>query len=42
MLLLCSCAASRNAEHVLHVLTTNDVHGHYFDSLYVGDKVPLF
>ena len=25
--------------HTLHIYTTNDIHGHYFDSLYVGGRL---
>lgn len=33
-----SCTARpEDGEHTLHLFTTNDVHGCYFDSLYVGD-----
>ena len=37
--LLVSCSAPKDGTHVLHVLTTNDVHGSYFDSSYVGGNV---
>ena len=36
--LVCSCGL-RNGEYVLHLLTTNDVHGAWFDSSYVGGRV---
>lgn len=36
---LVSCNFVRNGEYELNVLTTNDVHGRYFDSLYVSDKL---
>lgn len=32
-----SCGAPRNQEFQLHLLTTNDIHGCYFDSTYVND-----
>lgn len=41
-LLLASAALSAKAgdgTHTLHLYTTNDVHGHYFDAAYVGDGV---
>jgi len=28
----------RKGQHTLHIYTTNDIHGHYFDSLYTGGK----
>lgn len=31
-----SCTRLRDGEYTLTVLTTNDVHGHFFDSTYVG------
>ena len=36
--LLFSCGP-RNGVHTLHILTTNDIHGSYFDSTYVGGGV---
>ena len=33
-----SCGPN-DGEYTLHLLTTNDVHGHYFDSLYVQPQV---
>ena len=36
--LLVSCGP-KNGVHTLHVLTTNDIHGSYFDSTYVGGGV---
>lgn len=37
---LCSCSMRpADGEHTLHILTTNDIHGSYFDEPYVGDKV---
>ena len=29
----------KDGEYTFHLLTTNDVHGHYFDSLYVQPQV---
>ena len=37
LLALVSCAP-KDGEYTFHLLTTNDVHGHYFDSLYVSDR----
>ena len=39
LLLLASCAGPQDGEYTFRLLTTNDVHGHYFDSLYVSDGV---
>lgn len=37
---LCACSKRpADGEHILHILTTNDIHGSYFDQPYVGDKV---
>lgn len=37
---LFSCAPKpKDGEYVLHLFTTNDVHGHYFDSTYVSDRI---
>ena len=36
---LISCKSPKDGEYTLHLLTTNDVHGRYFDSLYVSDAV---
>ena len=33
---LCCACGPRDGVHTLHLLTTNDVHGTYFDSTYVG------
>ena len=33
-----SCCGPKDGEYTFHVLTTNDVHGRYFDSLYVTDR----
>ena len=35
--LFSSCCGPKDGEYTFRVLTTNDVHGHYFDSLYVTD-----
>lgn len=35
--LLASCCGPKDGEYVFRILTTNDVHGHYFDSSYVSD-----
>ncbi len=34
----CSCCGPKDGEYKFEILTTNDVHGHYFDSLYVSDR----
>lgn len=34
--LLASCSGVKDGQHVLHILSTNDVHGAWFDSTYVG------
>ena len=34
---LASCCGPKDGEYTFQILTTNDVHGHYFDSLYVSD-----
>jgi 2',3'-cyclic-nucleotide 2'-phosphodiesterase/3'-nucleotidase len=34
---LASCCGPKDGEYTFRILTTNDVHGHYFDSLYVTD-----
>ncbi len=33
-----SCCGPKDGEYTFRILTTNDVHGHYFDSSYVSDK----
>ena len=33
-----SCCGPKDGEYTLRILTTNDVHGHYFDSLYTSDQ----
>lgn len=35
--LLVSCSGPKDGEYTFRILTTNDVHGRYFDSLYVED-----
>lgn len=32
-----SCCGPKDGDYTFRILTTNDVHGHYFDSLYVSD-----
>ena len=34
---LTSCCGPKDGEYTFRLLTVNDVHGHYFDSLYVSD-----
>lgn len=34
-----SCCGPKDGEYTFRILTTNDVHGHYFDSLYVSDGI---
>ena len=34
--LIASCSGVKDGQHVLHILSTNDVHGAWFDSTYVG------
>ncbi len=36
--LLSSCCGPKDGEYTLRLLTTNDIHGRYFDSLYVADR----
>lgn len=36
--ILASCCGPKDGEYTFRILTTNDVHGHYFDSLYVSDR----
>jgi len=31
-----ACPCPKNGKHSLHIFSTNDIHGHYFDSLYTG------
>lgn len=35
---LASCCGPKDGEYTFRLLTTNDVHGRYFDSLYVNDR----
>ena len=35
--LVASCCGPKDGEYTFRILTTNDVHGRYFDSLYVSD-----
>lgn len=39
LLSLFSCSAPKDGDYTIHLLTTNDVHGRYFDSLYVSNSV---
>lgn len=32
-----ACSGPQDGEYTLRILSTNDVHGHYFDSLYMSD-----
>lgn len=34
---VCASCGPKDGEYTFRILTTNDVHGHYFDSLYVTD-----
>ena len=34
-----SCCGPKDGEYTFQLLTTNDVHGHYFDASYVSDEV---
>jgi 2',3'-cyclic-nucleotide 2'-phosphodiesterase/3'-nucleotidase len=36
--MLSSCCGPKDGEYTFRLLTTNDVHGRYFDSLYVNDR----
>ena len=36
--LLASCCGPKDGEYTFHLLTTNDVHGRYYDSLYVNQR----
>ncbi len=38
MTLLSSCSGPKDGEYTFRLLTTNDIHGRYFDSLYVTDR----
>lgn len=35
--LLASCCGPKDGEYTFRILSTNDVHGHFFDSLYTSD-----
>ena len=35
---LATACGPKDGEYTFRILTTNDVHGHYFDSLYVSDR----
>ena len=37
--LLASCGGPKDGEYTFQLLSTNDVHGHYFDASYVSDEV---
>lgn len=37
--LTAACAGPKDGEYTLTLLSTNDIHGHYFDSTYVGDNL---
>ena len=37
--LLVSCSGPKDGEYTFQLLSTNDVHGHYFDASYVSDEV---
>lgn len=36
--MLASCCGPKDGDYTFRLLTTNDVHGRYFDSLYVNDR----
>ncbi len=36
--LLSSCCGPKDGEYTFRLLTTNDIHGRYFDSLYISDR----
>lgn len=38
-LAIMSCSAPKDGEYSLHILTTNDLHGSFFDSTYVGNSL---
>ncbi len=38
MAVLSSCCGPKDGEYTFRILTTNDIHGRYFDSLYVTDR----
>ena len=37
--LMASCCGPKDGEYTFQLLTTNDVHGHYFDASYVSDDI---
>ncbi len=37
--LMASCHSPKDGEYHFHILTTNDIHGAYFDSTYVDDTI---
>ncbi len=39
ILLLGACSGPKDGDYEIHVLTTNDVHGSWFDSTYVSDRL---
>lgn len=39
LLLIAGCCGPKDGEYVLHLLTTNDIHGTYFDSTYVDSRL---
>ena len=38
IVLLASCCGPKDGEYTFRILTTNDVHGHYFDKMYQSDE----
>lgn len=38
LMLAVSCCGPKDGEYTFRILTTNDIHGRYFDSLYVNDR----
>ena len=34
-----SCSKLSNGEHIVDIYSTNDIHGKYFDSLYIGNQI---
>ncbi len=38
IVLLASCSGPKDGEYAFSILSTNDVHGHYFDKLYQSDE----
>ena len=41
MALIAACTGPKDGEYRVDIFSTNDVHGHYFDSVYVGDRTQL-